>query len=105
MALTMNPTAGNPVNGTSQHTNIKVYLRFRPINAEKSELPIGYESNSTEIVLKKANQQARSYCFDGIFNDQSTQSDLSEVVIDPFIQQVIEGFNCTVLAYGQTGTG
>lgn len=102
----MNSTASNPVvNNTTQHSNIKVYLRFRPINAEKSELPIGYESNNTEIVLKKANQQARSYCFDGIFNDQSTQSDLSEVIIDPFIQQVIEGFNCTVLAYGQTGTG
>ena len=101
----MNSTSNSAANNATQHSNVKVYIRFRPINPEKSELPISYDSNHTEIVLKKANQQARSYCFDGIFNDQSTQSDLSEVIIDPFIQQVIEGFNCTVLAYGQTGTG
>ena len=101
----MSSVSNSALNNATQHSNIKVYIRFRPIDTEKSELPISYESNSNEIVLKKTNQQARSYCFDGIFSDQSTQSDLSEVIIDPFIQQVIEGFNCTVLAYGQTGTG
>lgn len=96
--INMNSISNN--NGTN--SNIKVYIRLRPICSEKSELPIDYEFNKTEIQLRKANQ-TRSYCFDGIFGDQAEQSDLSEVIIDPFIQQVIEGFNCTVLAYGQTG--
>ena len=87
---------------TTNNSNIKVFIRFRPICTEKSEQPIDYEFNKNEIILRKYNQ-SRSYCFDGVFSDQSKQEDLSKVIIDPFIQQVKEGFNCTVLAYGQTG--
>jgi len=94
----MNPSSTNS-------NNIKTYIRLRPISAEKLELPFDYELNENEISLRKINQQARSYCFDGIFSDQAKQEELSETIIDPLIQQVKEGFNCTVLAYGQTGTG
>lgn len=106
--LTANSTAAtNSSTNLSivNNSNVKVYIRFRPICNEKLEQPIDYESNQNEIQLRKANHQSRNYCFDGLFNDQARQQDLSEVIIDPLIQQVKEGFNCTVLAYGQTGTG
>lgn len=106
----MNSTL-NHINNTqlsvtnSNNSNVKVFIRLRPLCKEKSELPIDYELIKNDIILKKANQPPRSYGFDGIFNYESKQSDLSEYIVDPFIQQVLDGFNCTVLAYGQTGTG
>ena len=28
-----------------------------------------------------------------------------DAAIQPFVENVLEGFNCTIFAYGQTGTG
>ena len=33
------------------------------------------------------------------------QIDVYKSVVTPLIKQVLEGYNCTVFAYGQTGTG
>ena len=30
---------------------------------------------------------------------------LCRAVVEPLISQVMQGYNCTVFAYGQTGTG
>jgi Cdc6-like AAA superfamily ATPase len=33
------------------------------------------------------------------------QIDVYKVVVNPLIEEVLAGYNCTVFAYGQTGTG
>jgi kinesin family protein 11 len=33
------------------------------------------------------------------------QADVYQSVVNPLIKQVLKGYNCTVFAYGQTGTG
>ena len=38
-------------------------------------------------------------------NDTKFQVDVYKSVVTPLIEQVLEGYNCTVFAYGQTGTG
>ena len=35
----------------------------------------------------------------------STQEEVFESVVRPIVQEALEGFNCTIFAYGQTGTG
>ncbi len=35
----------------------------------------------------------------------SKQADVYDLVVKPLVREVIEGYNCTVFAYGQTGTG
>jgi kinesin family member 5 len=45
------------------------------------------------------------YAFDGLFNDTNTQKDIFDKAVAPIIQGVFEGFNGTVLAYGQTSSG
>ena len=42
--------------------------------------------------------------FDRVFGPAATQADVYREVA-PLIDKSIEGFNCTVFAYGQTGTG
>ncbi|GAA5990651.1 hypothetical protein JCM5350_001342 [Sporobolomyces pararoseus] len=40
-----------------------------------------------------------------VFGPLSTQATLYEQVAKPSLEQVLEGYNCTIFAYGQTGTG
>lgn len=39
------------------------------------------------------------------FGQYTTQEQLFETTVVPVIDEVLQGFNCTVFAYGQTGTG
>ncbi len=35
----------------------------------------------------------------------STQQEVFDSVVRPIVDETLEGFNCTIFAYGQTGTG
>lgn len=40
-----------------------------------------------------------------VFGPSAQQKDLYDQAIVPIVHEVLEGFNCTIFAYGQTGTG
>jgi kinesin family protein 11 len=40
-----------------------------------------------------------------VFGPDSTQDRLFNQAISPIVEEVLDGFNCTIFAYGQTGTG
>lgn len=44
-------------------------------------------------------------CFDSVFPGSASQEALFEHVGKPFVDDLLLGYNCTVLAYGQTGSG
>lgn len=45
------------------------------------------------------------YDFVYVFGPASQQKDLYDQAVYPIVNEVPEGYNCTVFAYGQTGTG
>jgi len=45
------------------------------------------------------------YNFDHVFTSSATQSALYDTLIFPLVVKVMSGYDCTALAYGQTGTG
>jgi kinesin family member 5 len=45
------------------------------------------------------------YNFDKIFDPSAQQVDVYNGAIKPIIESVLEGFNGTILAYGQTSSG
>lgn len=47
----------------------------------------------------------KSFTFDRVFGTNSKQVDVYKVVAAPLVEEVLAGYNCTVFAYGQTGTG
>lgn len=59
------------------------------------------EDDSITVVGGKHNLKCQ---YDAVFGEDSTQQDVFEFV-KPSICQVVQGYNCTVFAYGQTGTG
>lgn len=40
-----------------------------------------------------------------MFGPTSQQKDLYDQAVSPIVFEVLEGYNCTIFAYGQTGTG
>ena len=47
----------------------------------------------------------RTYPFDVVFGPEADQAIIYQDVVHPMLEEVIQGYNCTLFAYGQTGTG
>lgn len=47
----------------------------------------------------------RPFIFDKVVDQNSMQKDIYDDLIKPLASKLLKGFYCTVLAYGQTGTG
>lgn len=48
---------------------------------------------------------SRMFQFDAVFDCASSQKDVYDQVCKPIVDSVLEGYNGTIFAYGQTGTG
>ncbi|KAI7690377.1 hypothetical protein SSS_10863 [Sarcoptes scabiei] len=82
--------------------NIQVFVRCRPLKSLEKKGPIEIISDKRAI---RAIQHNKTYAFDNVFDSKANQLDVYRSVVEPLVEQVIEGYNCTVFAYGQTGTG
>lgn len=47
----------------------------------------------------------KTYPFDLVFGPEADQSMIYQDVVNPMLEEVLLGYNCTLFAYGQTGTG
>ena len=45
------------------------------------------------------------FAFDQVFSPEATQLEVFSKCAAPLVEQLCDGFNCTVFAYGQTGSG
>ncbi|XP_044741151.1 kinesin-like protein Klp61F [Chrysoperla carnea] len=90
-----------------QNQQIQSFVRVRPLSSQEKEqrshnvidIPTNREVNVRQHSISK------KFTFDRVFGPKSTQLELYSVVVSPLIQEVLAGYNCTVFAYGQTGTG
>ncbi|MCO5558636.1 hypothetical protein L7F22_012222 [Adiantum nelumboides] len=92
--------------------NVQVLLRCRPFSDEemRSNAPqmVTCHDLQREVAVSQniaGKQLDRVFTFDKVFGPQSQQKDLYDQAIVPIVNEVLEGFNCTIFAYGQTGTG
>ncbi|KAJ9559037.1 hypothetical protein OSB04_013651 [Centaurea solstitialis] len=92
--------------------NIQVLLRCRPLSddEQKCNVPKAITCNEQkrEVVILQnvANKQVdKVFTFDKVFGPKAQQRSIYDQAIFPIVNEVLEGFNCTVFAYGQTGTG
>jgi kinesin family protein 3/17 len=92
--------------------NVKVMVRTRPMNQKE------FDRGCTRVVnnIKKMNQiqlidpknedaPPRTFTFDGIFAEDSKQQELYDDAGFSLVESVLEGYNGTIFAYGQTGCG
>ncbi|KAL2892389.1 Kinesin-like protein KIN-UB [Bienertia sinuspersici] len=90
---------------------VRVAVRLRPKNAEESVADADYadcvelQSELKRLKLRKNNWDSDTYEFDEVLTEFASQKRVYEVVAKPVVESVLDGYNGTVLAYGQTGTG
>ncbi|XP_030011249.1 kinesin-like protein KIF11 [Sphaeramia orbicularis] len=92
--------------------NIQVVVRCRPFNTIERKSSYGVidcDQNRKEVIVKTGgvNDKAsrKTYTFDMVFGPAAKQIEVYRSVVCPILDEVIMGYNCTVFAYGQTGTG
>lgn len=95
-----------------KEVNVQVLLRCRPFIDEEQKLNmpkvITCNDSKREVTVSQTvgcKQVDRVFVFDKVFGPKAQQRSIYDQAISPIVAEVLEGFNCTVFAYGQTGTG
>ena len=92
---------------------VKVVVRCRPLSRKEVEdqrkTIVEMNNKTGEVWLKNPdsdpNEQPKPYTFDQVYDSTTQQQFLFETTAKPIIDSVLQGYNGTVFAYGQTGTG
>jgi hypothetical protein len=79
-----------------------VYARVRPLACD---VPRGDWCVEESSIAQRRNSTNKAYQLDRVFGDNASTEQVYQSTTRPFISNVLEGFNCTVFAYGQTSSG
>ncbi|RFU32558.1 hypothetical protein B7463_g3800, partial [Scytalidium lignicola] len=95
-----------------QETNINVVVRCRGRNErevrENSGVVLstsGVKGKSLELSMGPSALSNKTYHFDKVFSSAADQAMIYDDVVTPILDEMLDGYNCTIFAYGQTGTG
>uniref|UniRef100_A0AAY5EQ31 Kinesin-like protein n=1 Tax=Electrophorus electricus TaxID=8005 RepID=A0AAY5EQ31_ELEEL len=88
---------------TNRNCSIKVMCRFRPLNAAEVDRGDRYipkfQAEETVVIGGKP------YVFDRVFQSNTTQEQVYNACAQRIVKDVLEGYNGTIFAYGQTSSG
>ncbi|XP_017338589.1 kinesin-1 heavy chain isoform X2 [Ictalurus punctatus] len=82
---------------------IKVMCRFRPLNnseVERGDKYIPKFQGEDNVVIG-----GKPYMFDRVFQSNTTQEQVYNACAQKIVKDVLEGYNGTIFAYGQTSSG
>jgi hypothetical protein len=107
--------ANSPVSKTGR---VKVGVRCRPafqdeIDFAKGEFLSIVETRAEalnnpslgQLSLTLMSGKQREFLYDYVFDSSATQDQVYNTIAKPVVSDVLKGFNGTIFAYGQTGTG
>jgi kinesin family member 5 len=91
--------------------NVRVVCRFRPLNekelqtSETLSMEVSSDNKTVTIISQSESTEPLKFGFDYIFKPSAEQKDVYEISSKPIVEAVMQGFNGTVFAYGQTSSG
>ncbi|CCU81857.1 Kinesin-related motor protein [Blumeria hordei DH14] len=95
-----------------ESTNINVVVRCRGRNErevrENSGVVLsteGVKGKTLELGMGPNALSNKTYHFDKVFSSAADQAMIYDDVVTPILDEMLSGYNCTIFAYGQTGTG
>ena len=88
-----------------------VHVRIRPFNPTELSNPdqsvssiLSFSPSPPGLIIKK-DYESKGFHFDTVLNSDTTQVQAYQSTAKPVVQSVLCGYNASILAYGQTGTG
>ncbi|KAL1138706.1 hypothetical protein AAG570_008768, partial [Ranatra chinensis] len=93
--------------------NVRVVARVRPLSQKEVEanyisiVSVNRINGTVTVKNPSASSQElpKVFAFDVVFGVDSKQMDVYNETARPIVEKVLAGYNGTILAYGQTGTG
>ncbi|CAF3684652.1 unnamed protein product [Rotaria sp. Silwood1] len=91
---------------------VRVIVRCRPMNQREIDLQcktivsISTQLNQVQLEnIEQSNEPPKQFTFDAVYPEDSITENLYAESVFPLVENVLEGYNATVFAYGQTGCG
>ena len=92
---------------------VRVVVRCRPLNnketADGRQRIVVMDKKTGQLTLKNpqgdSTEAPKTFTFDALFDWESTQKEVYDDTARSIVDSVLEGYNGTIFAYGQTGTG
>ncbi|NWR78784.1 KIF3B protein, partial [Centropus unirufus] len=93
--------------------SVRVVVRCRPMNSKEKtasyEKVVNVDVKLGQVSVKNprgtAHELPKMFTFDAVYDWNSKQVELYDETFRPLVDSVLQGFNGTIFAYGQTGTG
>ncbi|XP_051166326.1 kinesin-II 85 kDa subunit [Leptopilina boulardi] len=93
--------------------NVRVVVRVRPLHGKELDqhckIITKVDTLNAEITVENANatqgEPPKVFSFDAVFDTNTSQVDIYNETARPIVDKVLQGYNGTIFAYGQTGTG
>ncbi len=86
------------VNMNLHYKMINYYFLISQVNETTGAIDVRPLHNTNDDTTK-------TFTFDYVFGPNSKQVDIYNLVARPIVDAVLDGYNGTIFAYGQTGTG
>ncbi|XP_076951931.1 kinesin-like protein KIN-UB [Bidens hawaiensis] len=108
---TANSVTGAHKDAPGVSGRVRVAVRLRPKNSEELSTDADFadcvelQPELKRLKLRRNNWDSDTFEFDEVLTEFASQKRVYEVVAKPVVESVLEGYNGTVMAYGQTGTG
>ena len=105
----MRSTPKTSTTSKKKNENIKVCLRLRPINkleeSRRSRHCVQVHPEQTSLTVDSPLEGEYDFSFDKVFPESASQQVVYDFVGSNVASDLLDGMNCAVIAYGQTGTG
>lgn len=101
------PLKENLISSTAK--GVSVVARFRPLNEKEISISedncVKFLGNNTVELISTIENTNYKFSFDNIFSPDVSQQEVYQKSALPIVNSILEGFNGTILAYGQTSSG
>ncbi|CAF3047525.1 unnamed protein product [Rotaria sp. Silwood2] len=91
---------------------VRVIVRCRPMNQRETDLEcktiVSMNTQLNHVLLEnidQSNEPPKQFTFDAVYSEDSITENIYAESVFPLVENVLEGYNATVFAYGQTGCG
>ena len=92
---------------------VRVAMRCRPLSSQEvtdsRKITVQIAPQRKEIIVNNpkpdSNESEKTFTFDMVYDWNSSQEEIYNQTAFPIVESVLEGFNGTIFAYGQTSSG
>uniref|UniRef100_A0A182MZU1 Kinesin motor domain-containing protein n=1 Tax=Anopheles dirus TaxID=7168 RepID=A0A182MZU1_9DIPT len=104
---TVTTTGGLSTGLTGAEERLMVTVRIRPLSDPGEPTCLQAQPNRSRTLLfdDGTRNKPKKYNYDCVFGEASTQEEVYAIAVAPLVQDVLNGYNAAVFAYGATGSG